>query len=242
MATQLVTAKLQDLVSINEAVSPESLILELKTKDIKSANIHKTLKKVAPYIAAVHIKGDTLQKYVFMKDSEKSDILSSLIVLNTVGEEDERKIGVVVDMTQRLPEWEVAEQHVNAMLEKFENSFPFLQFWIINPGEDKLSNRDFFNVTFDYLWENFSGRDNVKLFVNTTTCGNAVKTFKIAERNKDIIAISGDKEDISVWSSRTKADYYINGVTVEDIVSKDRRTSAQRGKVTKQLNEVLANF
>lgn len=243
MTTQLVTARLQDLVFINEGLEPESLILELKMKDIKSSNIQKTLRQVAPYIAAVHIEGDVFQRYAFMEDYEKDLIVNTMVLLNNMVADDGRTIGLIVDMLHRLPEWSKAEEHVDALLNKYEEAFPNVELWIGNLPQGYLDDGSFNDATFEYIWHTFSDRKNVKMFVDVETLEGELKAFKIADKHHDIAAITCSKEEyLDTWANYTNVPVHYYGSTLDQTLRSDRRVMAQRSKTTKQVNEALAMF
>lgn len=243
MATQLVTARLQDLVFINEGLAPESLILELTEADIKSNNIGKTLRQVAPYIAAVHIEGDTFQKYVYMDDSSKDFIVNTLVLLSQMVEGDGRKIGIIVDMIHRLPEWSYAEEHVDTLLGKYLQAFPNVEFWVGNLAQGFMYDGSFNDVTFEYIWHTFSDRANVKMFVDTGVSEIDPKSFRIADMHKDVAAITCSKEDyLELWSSKTIQPVLYYGATLDQQLRSDRRVMAQKSKTSKQVAEALSIF
>ena len=243
MATQLVTARLQDLVHINEGLEPESLILELRERDIKSSNIQKTLRQVAPFIAAVHIEGDTFQKYLYMDDSNKEFIMQTMVLLSQMIEGDGRTIGLIVDMVHRLPEWSYAEKHVDDMITKFAAAFPNVQFWVGNLQQGYMDDGSFNDVSFEYIWHTFSDRFNVKMFVDTDALYEGLKSFKIADMHNDVAAIVCPKEDyITEWNKLTSVPVHHPGATLEQQYKSDRRVMAARSKTTKQINEALAMF
>lgn len=242
MTTQLVTARLEDLVFINEGLEPESVILMLSESDMHTNNIARTLRQVAPYIAAVHISEDTFQKYLFMEESEKEFIVNSLVQFNSMVEGDGRKIGVIVDMVHRLPEWSVAEERVDEMLTKYKQAFPNVEFWVSNLAQGFLYDGSFNDVTFSYIWHTFSDRVNVKMFVDIELLDDKTKSFKIAARHDDIAAVTCYKESYNSIADGTGISVLYYGATLDQLYRTDRKVMAQRSKTSKQVNEAMSIF